>query len=142
MQPTITWKAVYENNEELPQFDENGKENKYTDIDRGRLKTFEILKNNKPVFCLHLDKGRRLIFRRRVAKSLLSGEERVVYLVGWQQTIREPGNPKDVNTQDIAYIFEDDGHIELAGEWQNTRWFYAPNLIEQEREEYYEKIEE
>jgi hypothetical protein len=129
MHESIKWKAVYENGTELPRFNEDGSENKYTDINRAKLEFFEIYKGDRLLLRLHLEEGRRLIYRRRVSKKVSTGEEHAVYLVGWQQTV----NGK--NVQDIAYIFEDE-HIELGGKWkEDTRTFYAPNLIDCEKGE-------
>jgi len=122
----LTWKAVYKNGESLNQYNEDGRANKYTDIDRAILKFFEIYKENKLIFKVHLEEGQKLIFRRRVAQQVFSGSKISVYLVGWQKNI------KGENVQSIAYIFED-GRIELAGAWnEKSDWFYAPNLIKEE----------
>lgn len=122
----ITWKAIYNNGMRLPQFNEDGSENKYPEIDRSRLSAFEIYNMDKLILRIHFEKGRRLIYRKRVSRGL-SGKQQAIYLIGWQQTIAGQ------NIQDIAYVFED-GHIELAGKWkEDHRWFYAPNLIAVER---------
>jgi hypothetical protein len=122
------WKAVYSDGSSIVEIDESGNYlNKYSDIDRSRLSYFELYKSNVLLFRLHLIEGRRLIYRRRVSKSLVTGTDSVVYLIGWQQTI----NGK--NIQDIAYIFED-GRVELSGKWDtNNPVFHAPNLIECEQ---------
>jgi len=123
-----TWKAVYSNREVLNQYNEDGSCNQYPDIDRDRLEYFDIVEGDKLIFRLHLEAGRRLIYRKRVAQDMMSGAKTFVFLVGWQATV----NGK--NVQDIAYVFED-GHVELAGKWKSdSRWLYAPNLIECERD--------
>ncbi len=142
MHSSIYWKAVYNDGTELPQFEEDGTENKYPDIDRSKLATFEIRKaaitNNevdslgfrkyseqdKLLFKMYMQPGRRLICRRRVMDHYKIGGkskdptvkrywQEVVYLVGWQATIGGR------SVQDIAYVFED-GHVELAGKWMNA----------------------
>lgn len=128
MSKEITWQAVYVDGKTLSQKNEDGTENKYTDIDRSRLTFFNLYEGTKLIFRLSLEDGRRLIYRRRVSANLYTGNiKQVVYLVGWQKTINGQ------NIQDIAYIFED-GHIELAGRWKGERTFTAPNLIKQESE--------
>ena len=125
----ISWKAIYNDGKEFPQFNEDGTENKYPDIERNKLEKFNIYKDDKLIFVLHLEGSRRLICRFRVEQKLISGTKNLrLLMVGWQQTI------KGENIQDLAYIFED-GHIELAGKWkEGDRIFYAPNLIEDEKQ--------
>ncbi|MCP6727577.1 MAG: hypothetical protein KJI69_06215 [Patescibacteria group bacterium] len=122
----LTWKAVYPEGC-LNQYNEDGSVNKYTDIDRSKLHSFELHKGEQLIFRLILEEGQRLIFRRRVAQNL-KGDKFVVYLVGWQKTIGGE------NIQSISYVFED-GHIEMAGQWkEKSDWFYAPNLIKEEKD--------
>lgn len=124
MHSSIYWKAVYKDGTNLPQFEEDGRENKYPDIDRSKLAGFEIRKaemdKDRLLFKLFLDPGRKLIYRRRVLERYKFGKglqaipkKEVIYLVGWQATI---GNR---SVQDIAYVFED-GHVELAGQWKEA----------------------
>ncbi len=122
----IIWRAVYEDGSGISQIENDGSTNKYQDIDRTKLKFFELWKENKLLFRLHLEEGRRLIYRRRVTINMNARVKWVVYLIGWQQTIQGR------NVQDIAYIFED-GHVELAGKWKDDRTFCAPNFIDCER---------
>jgi len=128
MHSSTYWKAIYEDGTSLCQYEEDGTENKYPDIDRSKLATFEIRKaaaGDKPdrlLFKMFLEPGRRLICRRRVMDKYKIGgnaglkmrkyKQELVYLVGWQATIGGR------SVQDIAYIFED-GHVELAGMWRN-----------------------
>ncbi len=126
MHTNIQWKAVYDDGKELPQVNEDGSENKYPDIDRSKLAFFEIYKEEKLIFRLHFQEGRRLIYRRRVSVNAMTKETHAIYLVGWQAIVGGR------NVQDIAYIFED-GHVELAGQWKEGRVFYAPILINEEK---------
>ena len=125
MHSDIHWKAVYDDGTELTQFNEDGSENKYPDIDRRKLAFFELYNKEKLIFRLHLEKGRRLIVRRRViAKGKLGGKlipTQVIWLVGWQW------NANGRNVQDIAFIF-DDGHVELLGRWKGSP-FDAPGSL-------------
>lgn len=121
----ITWKAIYSDGKSLNQYNE-GTVNKYTDIDRDKLKFFEIYDGDKLILRIHLEEGKRLIFRKRVAQTL-TGKKEVVYLAGWQKTVGKE------NIQSISYIFED-GHIEMSGQWkEESNWFYSPNLIKEEQ---------
>lgn len=114
----MNWVSRYNDGTSLPQYNEDGSENKYSDIDRQKLSSFELTKRvGELAFCLHLDPGQRLIFRRRVMKR--SGyTDMVVYVVGWQMNV----NGK--NVQSIAYLTEK-GEIHMAGAWKETHpWFY------------------
>ena len=125
----IKWKAVYLDGKSLNQYNEDKSVNKYTDIDRTILKFFELYDRDKLILRVHLDEGKRLIYRRRVALSMDGKITEVIYLVGWQKTIGKE------NVQSISYIFED-GHIEIAGAWKEDKWFYAPNLTKEEQTRY------
>jgi len=108
----MKWKARYNDASEINQYNEDGSENSYDNLDRDKLSSFVLYNGDKKVLDLHLDEDQRLIYRRRV--EMRTGEDQVVcYLVGWQQKV---GNK---NIQSIAYIFED-GRIELAGVWKDN----------------------
>ena len=127
----IKWRANYSNGNCLNQYNEDESVNKYTDIDRSLLESFELRKIDKDsnilFFKLILEEGQRLIFRKRVEIDVDGKQQSIIYLVGWQKTI------KGENIQAISYVFED-GHVEMAGQWKSdARLFYAPNLIEEEK---------
>ena len=123
MTTELTWCAIYDDDTELLQKDGV----KYSDIDRAMLKQFVIYKEDIPILVLHLDKDKRLIFRRRVAMKVISGKQEVVYLAGWQET------RNGVNVQHISFIFED-GHIEVVdGFKEGHPWFYPIQFIPEER---------
>ena len=42
----VEWKAIYSDDNELQQYNEDGTENKYTDINRELLNKFVIIKDN------------------------------------------------------------------------------------------------
>lgn len=124
----LKWKAVYSNGGSLNQYNEDGSVNKYTDIDRGILEFFELYRDEKLIIRIHLGDGKRLIFRRRVSLHISGTITGVLYLVGWQKTVGGE------NIQSISYLFED-GHIEMAGAWnEKSEFAYAPNLIEEEKD--------
>lgn len=118
---SIQWVAQYEN-ELFPQYNEDGTENKYADIDRERLTAFSLVRDGGILIRLHLDKGQRLIYRRRV--EMRPGDKMTVcYLIGWQKTVGGE------NIQSIACIFEHLGTVEVISEWRDG-WFDKPELLE------------
>ncbi|MCH7561883.1 MAG: hypothetical protein IIC67_11070 [Thaumarchaeota archaeon] len=122
----LIWKAIYSDGKSLNQYNEDKSVNKYTDIDRNILKFFELYDKDKLILRVHLGDSKRLIYRRRVSLRMEGTITEVIYLVGWQKTI------KGKNIQSINYIFED-GHIELKGAWDEKSPFaYSPNLIKEE----------
>lgn len=123
----IQWRAIYSDGEILPQYNEDGSENKYADIDRTRLSSFELSLEGRVLFCLHLDPGQHLIYRRRVELPV-GGSPLVVYLVGWQMTVNGQ------NVQSIAYVSQD-GEVHLAGAWRNDHpWFYQIQPVPEEQD--------
>lgn len=119
---SIEWKAVYNDGSELPQYNEDGSENKYSDIKREKLSKFVLLKNKEPAVVIHLDEKKKLICRRRVAvrvdpRGQKKGQQ-VVWLAGWQE--KKNGR----NVQMICFLFED-GHIEVVDRfYENHPWLY------------------
>lgn len=121
----MQWVAIYADNTELPQYNGDGSENRYADIDRTRLKQFVIKTEEDPVhpvLVMNFAAGQRLIYRRRVELTP-NGEPYVVTMVGWQKTVNGE------NLQSIAFLFPDK-HIEWSGRWEDGhRWYYAPELL-------------
>lgn len=88
----ITWRAVYDDEKILTQYNADGSDNKYADIDRDRLDHFDLIRKGKVFYSLFLHEGQRLIYRRRtlIKMRTLDGVEQdreVIYLVGYQTTI-------------------------------------------------------
>ncbi len=113
----IRWRAKYSDGTHLDQIDGTSV---YPKINRNKLAAFDILDldreeiNDKSqiMFRMFLDKGQRLIYRKRVMQDIYNKDNKaIVYMVGYQEKIR------GVNKQVINYIFED-GHVEQAGQWQ------------------------
>ncbi len=129
MAQVLMWKAIYNDGKFLEQCNVKGETiNKYPDIDRSRLIAFELYDLDKLIFRMDLKPGQNLIYRRRVAQSVTSGSLNVVYIVGWHQNIDGEVKKK------IAFVFED-GHVEFKPDWEkNSKWQYAPNLIECEKD--------
>lgn len=124
---TVEWLAIYNDGKRFPQYNEDGTENKYTDIDRPRLSHFVLFMDKQPKVAIHLDGNKRLIYRRRVAMNMLSQITEVVYLAGWQE------KKSGVNTQMICFLFED-GHIEIVDRFHEKHpWFYSIVFLPEER---------
>lgn len=122
------WKVVYNDKTELPQYNDDGSENKYTDINRNKLIQFSLWEKDLdiPVLVIHLDSQKRLIYRRRVALTF-DGRKTIVHLVGWQE------NVEGKNSQMICFAFED-GHIEVVDRFsENHPWFYPINFLDIEK---------
>ena len=124
----LKWKAIYSDGKSLNQYNEDGSVNKYTEIDRTILQFFELYKEDKLILRVHLGDGKRLICRSRATMNTRGRVTERIYFAGWQKTVGGK------NVQSICYIFED-GHIEMAGAWDETSQFaYAPNLIKEEKD--------
>lgn len=92
----MQWKAYYKDGSDLSQYNADGSENKYKNIDRESLSHFVLFEGKDVRFACYLHKDQRLIFRRR---TYLRGDEKaVIYLVGWQMTVGGR------NIKSIAYI--------------------------------------
>ena len=123
----ITWKAIYSDGSELPQYNADGSENKYLDIQREKLSQFIMLDGNKTVVVLHLDKGKRLICRKRVRMNADGSIRDFIWLAGWQETVNER------NVGVICVIFQD-GHLEVVEKlYEGHPLFYPIELTEQEK---------
>lgn len=120
------WRAVYSDDTFLDQYS-GDKENKYTDINRSKLKSFVLFRDNKPAIVLHLDSNKRLIYRKRTALHFSPEKyEESIYLVGWQET------KDNKNCQMICVLFPD-GRIEaIDGFKENHKWFYPVEMIKEE----------
>lgn len=96
----LSWVAVYADGDTLPQYNRDGTENKYKDIDRSRLTEFNLYTAEGVLrYALFLDPGQRLIWRRRVSLTSQGGRS-VIHLIGWQMTVG------DQNIQSISYVPE------------------------------------
>ena len=106
----MKWLAVYNDETFLTQFNEDGSENRYADIDRNRLTHFAMLNEaNKPILVIEIERPtQKLIYRRRTFCDLLGKVKGVIYLVGWHENI----NGKNIKA--INYIYPN-GKIVLAG---------------------------
>ncbi len=147
MHSEIYWKAIYRDGTVFPQFNEDGSENKYPDINRKELEFFELRMSDgdsdRLLFKLHLEPGRKLIVRRRTTGNIILSKavgvgngilqaplktRNVVWMVGWQW------NANGRNVQDIAWVFED-GHVELTGQFKASPFNVPDSFLECEKEE-------
>ena len=101
----ITWNAVYTDGTSLPQYSEDGLVNKYPDIDRSKLEFFELHKDKNLLFKLHLEKGQRLVYRRRTVRNVSTGEDKIIWMVCSKYNYIK--NPL------VSWLFED-GHVEVT----------------------------
>lgn len=122
----IEWKAFYNDETSLPQYNEDRSENKYTDIQRDKLTKFVLYDNNVEKVVVHLDSKKQLICRRRVAISGSGKIKQVVWLVGWQEKIEEK------NIQLLTFYF-DDGHIELLDRFKDEHPFDEIKFMDEEK---------
>jgi hypothetical protein len=113
----ISWKAIYKDDTSLPQYNGDGTENHYQDIDRWKLVRFELHKNNIPFYALYLHRGQRLIYRMRVFKPL-NKPDVIVYMVGWQETIETKNGSRNITV--INYIHPD-GSVSLDDSRNNLQ---------------------
>lgn len=134
------WEAIYPDGESLNQFNDDGTENRYTDIDRSRITHFILndITTGKPKIILHLKPGQQLIHRRRIVqKYALSSDffernpevkmREIVYIIGWHE------NRNGVNVQMINFVFED-GTVEIMDRWSDHHALYNPVRLLPEEE--------
>ena len=135
------WKAFYHDGTELAQFDDEGNEHLFKEIDQSKLKGFgwfpftyqqEAFLKSKghnvralplPSYVLWLKPGQRLIaFRRHflslsiqtpVGVSSLTNHK-ILYVLGWQETIGGR------NMQTLMYI-DEEGNVELSSSHETAR---------------------
>lgn len=107
----LTWRANYHDENGRPtedglsQFNSDGSENKYNDIDRLKLSRFDLIKDDKPIYSVYLHAGQRLVYRRRHFVPLAGGERRLVHVIGWIETVYTGKGKRDIYA--FNYIFED-----------------------------------
>ena len=120
------WRAIYSDGKSLLQFNPDGSENKYFDIDRIKLTQFVLYRYGKPAVVIHLNGAKKLIYRMRRAMNN-RGNSETVYLAGWQE------NQNGRNIQMIMFLFQDN-HIEIVDRFhKDHEWFYGIQFIADER---------
>ncbi len=124
--PAFNWVARYRDGSSLYQKDpETGVESASEHIDRSRVHALELRREDgAPHVVQHFEPGQRLIYRRRTAMNAVTGEQFIVHLLGRQETI------EGQNVQHISVVFENDGHIECIGRFDEKHaWFYPPQPV-------------
>lgn len=122
----LRWVAVYNDGLRLPQYNEDGSENKYTDINRDILKQFLLLDETSVRFILNLKPEFKLIYRLRTIKINNDVKERV-HIVGYQLNI------SGKNIQHINFIVDSTGVIEVTdGFRENHAWYSSINFMPEE----------
>lgn len=125
----LQWIAVYNGGETLSQYNEDGTENKYGNIDRARLERFLLMDGDDPIVVLNMDQNKKLIYRRRTAMDMFRVHKEVVYIVGWQETLDGGAS----STQNIVFYFASTGHIEVTdGFREDHEWFYPVIFLPEE----------
>jgi hypothetical protein len=128
----VQWLAVYSDGNVLPQFNQDGSQNAYGDIERSKLSEFHLMDplTGDVFFSMALEPGQRLIYRRRVSMDGQSGLVNwVVYLVGWQETVGGK------NVQSLNWIFPN-GQIINTGRFREDHpIFYSVELVGPENDE-------
>lgn len=123
----LEWGVAYGDGNTLTQYNADGTENKYSDIDRDRLKRFILFDKTKPKIVLNLDPSKKLIYRRRTALNAFTNHKEVVYIIGYQENI------DGVARQNISFLFDSTGHIEITdGFKEGHRWFYPVIFLPEE----------
>ena len=123
----LRWAAVYNDGSQLPQYNEDGSGNKYTDINRDILKQFLLLDETSVRFILNLKPEFKLIYRLRTAKNSNNDVIERVHIIGYQQ------NVAGKNIQNINFIVDSTGVIEVTdGFRENHAWFGPVVLLPEE----------
>lgn len=125
------WTVVYNDGTAMDQFNPDGTENGYGEIDRDKITEFHMRnEEGTTILAMEITPEQRLIYRKRHSLSAASGERNwTIYLVGWQQTIAGK------NVQSLNWIFPN-GSIINTGRFQdNHPIFYSIQLLPFEEEE-------
>lgn len=118
------WKAFYSDGTFLGEYKEDRTPNSYHNIDRTKLIAFELSKDGKPVYRLHIEPGQTLIYRRRVRTDPGGNIIGAFYMIGWQKKIHGE------NVQVISYVVDSDDHpIITAGKWDGGEPELTPGEI-------------
>jgi len=87
--PAYYWIATYKDRSTLPQYDPDGKEHLFSEVDQSQLYSFGWypLKDKKlPSAVIALKPNQTLIVKRRVMTPILSGKSRsILFLLGWKE---------------------------------------------------------
>ena len=119
---TLSWEAVYNDGTNYKQFNKDGSENKYTGIDRLRLRRFNVYFGEKIIYAVFLHGNQKLIFRRRslihMTPKTNQEQTEIIVVVGYHELIDTLDGQKDRYT--INYLNEN-GFIELDDHRENLQ---------------------
>lgn len=121
----LHWIAHYDNGETLPQLLQNGETNTYKQIDRDRLISFDIWRNEKLLFRLDLwpnAAGKKHLIWRKRHRIRSDGTRTMFHLVGWLQE----------DTIQMHAVF-DEGFVLSFGDWNDV--FHSVKFQRQELEQ-------
>lgn len=110
------WIAVYGEEDYLKQYNDDGTENSYGDIDRERITEFHLRdkETNRTAIAIEIPENGRLVWRRRNSMSGVDGQLNwTIHLVGWQETVN------DHNFQSLNWVFPD-GSIVNTGRFKDS----------------------
>lgn len=125
----LSWKALYTDNTSLPQYNEDGSENKYSNISRNILDRFILIDEKRSVkLILNLDRNKKLVYRRRVAMNMMNSIKDTCHIVGWQEKVGTK------NKQFLCFVFESTGHIEVTDGFKERHPWYYPVIFLPEEE--------
>lgn len=118
---SIRWVATYRDGGELRQYNADGSENAYRDIDRSRLESFALLDGERQLVRYHFDSpGLRLICRRRVYKRS-DNREFVFYLVGWQRMV---GGEALQSISVVGTLPDGSLSVEVISKWRDNHFLF------------------
>jgi hypothetical protein len=123
-----TWAAVYDDISLPPalyQFDpETDVEVSGEHIDRARLKSLILTdEDGDPWVEQIFAPGQRVVYRRRIEQPVNSRRPIVVFLLGWQVTVRDDAD-SPLNLQHISYTFQQNGTTIMGGRFDDTDPFF------------------
>jgi hypothetical protein len=104
------WVAAYTDGTSLARYNEDSTENGYADIDRSRLRSFEVRSDiSALVVKVFFERPtQQLVYRRRNHISMLGVPQGTTIIVGWQEKVGGKSH------KSLIYLYPD-GHIELDG---------------------------
>jgi hypothetical protein len=114
------WIAVYDDGSRLHQIQPDGTKNGYHEIDRSRLRAFEMWEGSVRLFWIGFKPGETLVWRRRIQQTNNNQVLEVCHIIG-----KKGGY--------MIALFESNGRIE-AGQTVNEfdEWFYPVQYLEEE----------
>lgn len=118
---SIQWVAAYKNGSELRQYNADGSENSYANIDRSQLESFALLDGEHPVVRYHFDSpGLRLICRRRVYKRS-DNVEAAFFLAGWQKNV---GGEVLQSISVVGQLPDGSLSVEVISKWRENHFLF------------------